>query len=341
MKTKSVSNTRTLSSILLATGLAAGSSWADIGYQFVQVGNPGNANDIATGSLYGGVNYTYDIGKYDVTLNQYAAFLNAVATSDPDGLYTANLGTDIHVKGIAQNGVSGSFSYTVIGDGNRPVTFVSWLDAARMANWMQNGQPSGLGEVAASTEQGAYTLNGDTSSGLETKNANAVYWIPSENEWYKAAYYDPNKGGPGVGGYWTYATKSNTVPGNNATNPTLPNQANFNNGVYSVSQGSGLPNGNVLTDVGAFTNSASAYGTFDQSGLVNEWTDAINGSQRGVTGGAWNDPASNLIAAGPAFGSPGPGGTNGGFRLASVPEPTAAVSLVFACGLLMLRRRRF
>lgn len=53
------------------------SAQADIGYQFVTVGDPGNANDTATGGTYGGVSYVYDIGKYDVTLNQYTTFLNA------------------------------------------------------------------------------------------------------------------------------------------------------------------------------------------------------------------------------------------------------------------------
>ena len=143
---------------ILALGLFSTlTAQADIGYQFVTVGNPGNGNDPATGSLYGGVSYTYDIGTYDVTLNQYSTFLNAVAQSDPYGLYATNLGTNLNVAGISRTGSSGSYVYSVIGSsGQNPVTYVSWFDAARMANWMQNGQPTGLGEVAGSTEQGAY-----------------------------------------------------------------------------------------------------------------------------------------------------------------------------------------
>ena len=87
----------------------------------------------------------------------------------------------------------------VAGSGNKPITFVSWFDAARFCNWLHNGQPSGA-QNAATTEDGAYTLNGATSGVAISKNATAKVWIPSENEWYKAAYYDPTKGGPAATG---------------------------------------------------------------------------------------------------------------------------------------------
>ena len=291
-------NTSPLPGIALASVLAllAAPASADIGYQFVTVGDPGNAADSTT---YGEVDYTYAIGQFDVTLNQYTTFLNAVAQTDPYGLYNGNLQTDSNVAGIAQTINGGSYSYTVIGSGNRPVSYVSWLDAARFANWMHNGQPTGLGEVAGSTEEGAYTLNGDTTNGLETKNANAVYWIPSENEWYKAAYYDPNKGGPGVAGYWTVATRSDTAPGNDTTNPTIGNQANYGGAAKT-------------TDVGLFSNSASAYGTYDQNGDVYQWSDGVsdaNGGERVVRGGAYDNSAFALqsttrLSSEPYFRSP-------------------------------------
>ncbi|WP_237705474.1 SUMF1/EgtB/PvdO family nonheme iron enzyme [Chthoniobacter flavus] len=320
---------------------------ADIGYQFVTVGNPGNANDTVTASdgsglSFGGVSYTYAIGKYDVTLDQYAAFLNAVAQTDPYSLYNPNMATDLNSAGISQTGSSGSYSYSVIGSGSRPVAWVSWFDAARMANWMQNGQPTGQGEVAGSTEQGAYTLNGATS-GIINKNANAVNWIPTESEWYKAAYYDPNKGGPGVGGYWTYATRSDTAPGNVVGDGT--NRANYNTGVYSVTQSdtySSLPN--YLTDVGAFgANSSSAYGTYDQNGDVYQWVDGVqtDGVTRELRGGAWPSDSAKMQSSFRAFQPvPVPAASDFGFRLATVPEPSATVSLVFAGGLLLARRKR-
>ena len=91
-----------------------------------------------------------------------------------------------------------------------PAFDVTWGDAARFANWLQNGQPTNLGEVAGSTETGAYTLNGATSESALTaisRNTGATYFIPSENEWYKAAYFDPSNST-----YWTYPTQSNSTP---------------------------------------------------------------------------------------------------------------------------------
>ena len=95
----------------------------------VPVGNAGNANDPATGNLYGGVAYAYAIGTYDVTIGQYAAFLNAVAATDTYSLYNGSMATDLNVAGIAQTGSSGSYTYSVINNGgnsaNRPITYVS------------------------------------------------------------------------------------------------------------------------------------------------------------------------------------------------------------------------
>ena len=88
----------------------------------VTIGDPGNPHDPATGGLYGGVAATYAIGKYEVTLNQYAAFLNAVADTDAFGLYNVNMGTQPFGLGIARANSSGSYAYSVIGDGARPVT---------------------------------------------------------------------------------------------------------------------------------------------------------------------------------------------------------------------------
>ena len=107
----------------------------------VPIGNPGNANDPATGNLYGGVAYNYRIGKYDVTVGQYTAFLNAVAATDTYGLYNPSMATDLNIAGIAQS-VSSPYTYSVIGSPNHPITYVSWGDAARFANWLNNGQPT-------------------------------------------------------------------------------------------------------------------------------------------------------------------------------------------------------
>ncbi|EDY20387.1 hypothetical protein CfE428DRAFT_2311 [Chthoniobacter flavus Ellin428] len=306
----------------------------DIGYQFVPVGNAGNANDLATGNKFGAVSYNYDIGKYDVTLTQYTAFLNAVAATDAYGLYNASMASDGHIAGISQTGVNGTYHYTVVGDGQRPVTYVSWFDAARFANWVNNGQPVGLGEVSGSTEDGAYTLHG-ANAGVATKNANAQVWIPSESEWYKAAYYDPTLNG-GAGGYWSDAAQSNTSPGN--TVGSQPNQAN-----YLFAGGDPVHNqsGNFLTDVGAFSMSISPYGTFDQMGDVNEWNDGIVGPGRGIRGGAWDSlSASDLLSTNFSYNDPTTENADTGFRLAMIPEPAAWPSLLGGIGLLVAWRRR-
>lgn len=111
---------------------------------WVTVGNAGNAAD-TTG--YGAVSYAYQIGKYEVTNAQYGAFLNAAAQTDSYGLYNTSMAS----FGITRSGSSGSFTYSVTGAlANRPVVYVSWFGAARMANWMMNGQGSGSTETGVS-----------------------------------------------------------------------------------------------------------------------------------------------------------------------------------------------
>ena len=327
----------------------------------VTVGNPGNVNDPATGNLYGGVAYDYQIGKYNVTIGQYTAFLNAVAATDTHSLYSEYMATNLNTAGISRAGSSGSYTYSVINNGgdssNRPITFVSWLDSARFANWMANGQPTGA-QSSTTTENGAYNVSGATSGDAPAKNvtnpntgAAPAFYIPTENEWYKAAYYSPTKGGNG--GYYTYATQSDTAPGNLVSSGA--NQANYFNGVYSVTQSSIYsPSQNYLTDVGAFTNSASFYGTFDQGGNVYEWNDldGTTGLFRGLRGGGWGDVA--------AVTSSSAGGktetylkwelenvifTGYSVRLASpvaVPEPSTWVMGLagIACGGWQMYRRR-
>ncbi len=235
--------------------------------------------------FFGGVDYPYQIGRHEVTLKQYAAFLNAVAASDPNDLYHLGMAEDMNTRGIARSGASGSCTYTVIGNGERPVTHVCFADAMRFANWMHNRQPTG-GQTAATTEDGAYTLS---LGPLAPRNAGAIVFIPNESEWYKAAYYDPTK--DGGGGYWLYPTRSNDPPGNVVGE--LPNQANYftdqGSNVFSVTQSATYdPALNYLTPVGAFTASASYYGTFDQGGNVWEWNEAVIGEWRVIRGNSWS-----------------------------------------------------
>lgn len=274
--------------------------------KMVTVGNPGNIDDVArvsgSDAVYGRVDYTYKIAKYPVTIGQYTKFLNAVdpAGTNPHGIYNSYIGTNPNIGGISfdANGLSGA-KYAVmppagfvplrgVTGANRPVTYVSWFDAARFANWMTNGQGAG------DTETGAYTLNGLTSGDAVAANFGAKFRIPTENEWYKAAFYSPNYGGNGVPGYYKYATQSDADPGNIIGNQR--NQANYYiappGGVgFSVTKVDTRDDTqNYLTDVGAFSGSASFYGTFDQSGNLYQWNDldgaTVSASSRGLRAGA-------------------------------------------------------
>ena len=303
-------------------------AFAVVTIDYVTVGNAENTAD-ATG--FGRVAYAYQIGRNEVTISQYAVFLNNAAKTDANGLWNSSMSTDLNIAGITRAGSSGSFSYTVTGSGLRPITYVSWYDAARFTNWMHNGQGSG------STETGAYTLTGNT--GLIIKNVGATVWIPSESEWYKAAYYDPNKGGAGVGGYWAQATQSNTVAGNTIG---TANSANYFDGDLAVTQSNSYSSSqNYLTDVGAYgANSDSAYGTNDQAGNVFEWNDAVLGSSRGLRGGSWDDNSSSLPASFRNDITPSLEYYGVGFRVASVPEPSGVLLTMIAVSVSLARRRR-
>ncbi|NDC54490.1 MAG: PEP-CTERM sorting domain-containing protein [Planctomycetia bacterium] len=301
---------------------------APITLDMVTVGDPGNAVDPATGGgtpKYGSVNYSYQIGKYAVTIQQYTDFLNAVAATDAYSLYNTSMATNLNIAGISRSGSSGSYTYSVIGgSGNKPITYVSWWDAARFANWMQNGQGSG------GTETGAYTLvGGQTSGTAPAKNPDAQFYIPTENEWYKAAYYSPTLNS-GTGGYWKYATQSDSDPGN--VEGGGANQANYQRtGVFAVTQSTGYSSSqNYLTAVGAFTSSPSFYDTFDQTGNVFQWNDFAGtaGSSRGLRGGAWDFSAYSSSSSYWSSGAPSFEDYYVGFRLAApvaVPEPATWV----------------
>lgn len=307
----------------------------------VSVGNAGNADADATNTShgqtaaygYGGVGYDYQIGRTEVTLNQYTTFLNAVAASDPYGLYNGKMATNQNIAGISRSGTSGSYSYSVIGSGNRPVSYVNWFDAARFSNWLHNGATG-----SSNTETGAYTLNGATS-GIISANVNAQYWIPTEDEWYKAAYYDPTLNS-GAGGYTLHANGSDTLTSNNLGDPDA---ANFRGGDFTTTPGNNTYSSsqNYLTDAGAFTNTSNYYGTFDQGGNLWEWNDAISGSNRGLRGGYWYNTEYDLRSS--LRGSNVPANENGpiGFRVASIPEPSSILLLFITLGAsaLLLRKR--
>ena len=318
---------------LAATAALITSAAASVTIDYVSVGHAGNVADPGTGSLYGAVAYAYQIGKYEVTNAQYGAFLNA---ADPDGanangVYNSLMGSNSRGGITYTPGAASGQKYTLRANmGNKPVNYVSWYDSARFTNWMHNGQGTG------STEIGAYTLSGNT--GTITKNVGATVYIPSEDEWFKAAYYDPTGGGDN---YWTYPTQSNTAPtvasanftAGDITNPGA-NVANYNYGVDWNDL-----DGNVTTVGSAAAN--NYFGTFDQGGNVREWNDALPKSPaRGLRGGAWNSSADLLRSSARTYGPPSDELASIGFRVASVPEPTSLFLTMLASGVMLIRRKR-
>jgi formylglycine-generating enzyme len=307
--------------------------------EFVTVGNPGNAADtrfVTPG--YGKVDYTCQIGKYDVTAGQYCEFLNAVAKTDTYGLYHTSMDTAVDQFGcnIKRTGDPGGYSYSVAANwANRPVNFVNWGDAARFCNWLSNGQPTGL-QGLVTTENGSYYLNGATSRVAlmaVTRKSNAHYVLPSENEWYKAAYYDPDK--PGGAGYWTFATRSDITPDNTFLQPDPGNHANFED-LHDFTIGYPY----YRTEVVAFTNSSSAYDTFDQNGNVGQWNEtAVTILVRGYRGGSFEHFGNEMQASSRNGGSPLDEIRSIGFRIANVPEPgSVLVLLTGAIGFLVWKR---
>ena len=306
--------------------LAASSASAMINIDTVSVGDANNAGEVQSQGTYGGVSYDYHIGTHEVTNSQYTAFLNAKAgSSDTHGLYNASMGSDTNHGGIINNG-GGSFSVKS-GFESKPVNYVSFWDAARFANWLTNGQASG------STETGMYNLNGTTAPTnnsvirqLDFSSGQNGVAIASEDEWYKAAYYDGSS-------YFDYPTQSDTAP--TAENPPGgANSANFSGGPGTV------------TDVGSYTLADSHYGTYDQGGNVWEWNDAIaSTSYRGLRGGTFGSSDFTLQSSYRGDSNPRGEIDNVGFRvssLAPIPEPSAYAAILGCVGLAFAvsRRRR-
>lgn len=324
---------------LLAVGLSAASATAAVTIDWLIVGFSGNAAD-STG--YGAVAYDYSIGKYEVTNSQYTAFLNAVdpAGANANGIWNSSMGSDAR-GGISFNSSAASGSkYTVKTNmAEKPVNYVSWYDSARFINWLHNGQGAG------STEAGAYTLSGNTGSII--KNSGATVWLPSENEWYKAAYYDPTPGAGGGDNYWSYAIRSNTAPtfGTATATGSIANPgANVVNGGSNADWNG--QNGNVVTVGSGGAN--NYFGTADMNGNVWERNDAVvSSTNRAIRGGAWDDSGSNMISSARVTNmSSTVENEYVGFRVAglaaasAVPEPSAVMSTLILMGSAFTIRRR-
>jgi formylglycine-generating enzyme required for sulfatase activity len=195
-------------------------------------------------------------------------------------------------------------------------------------NWLTSGDVT----------QGAYAIDGNgVVTGINRAAAvstyGTAYFLPTEDEWYKAAYY---KGGGLNAGYWDHPTQDddpNPPDGiDYAGDPQF--DAVFDDG-FIQSQPS------IITNVGV----ASAYGTFGQGGNVWEWNETLIGPSRGVRGGVWLYGSGHLRASYRGWDNPGYNVVTIGFRVASnavVPEPGCITALagLAVMGAVMWRRRR-
>ncbi|NCC23176.1 MAG: PEP-CTERM sorting domain-containing protein [Alphaproteobacteria bacterium] len=266
------------------------------------IGSPGN---VADDTGLGAVGYAYQIGTYEVTVAQYVEFLNAVAQSDPYGLYNPSMTTGPEGAFIVRTGSDGSYSYDVVaGTENQPVRWVSWYDGLRLCNWLYNGQGDG------DTETGSYELSLGTYA---LREPGATWVLPTEDEWYKAAYYDPD-----TGTYYDYPNGTDDVPAE-PTDGTTPRVFNFGDDPYWAPDGPWI----YFTSTGD-TTGQSPFGTYDQGGNVREWLETRSEAfpDHLMRGGSFLEDASDLNS-GTAYGAdPHTEGMNG-FRLVYlIPEPS-------------------
>ena len=279
---------------------------------FVRVGSAGNAAD-TTG--YGAVPYEYRVGTYEVTQD-------AVTKAMASGLADVTAG-----------------EWT----GNQPVAPFSWYEAAAFVNWLNTSSgktaaydltfSSGSWSMALWSSEQAWTAGGTNLY----RNKNAFYFLPSENEWYKAAYY--NAAGAN---YFLFPTASNIDPIAVASG-TNANTANYN---FAGLQPA------AVTDAGGL----SPVLTMGQGGNVSEWMesafDGTNSSasqDRAVRGGSYQSVyypgiiTNPLISSARGIGVPSNEIRNLGFRVASVPEPSTYALMALAgltcSGWQMFRRR--
>lgn len=298
--------------------------------EFVLVDDPYNASDPQTKK--GSVAYRFYVSRYEVTNSQYAEFLNATSVfGDKHCLYSPGM-TDGVAGGISRSKTGERFSYAAKpGWEDRPATYVSWYDAARFVNWLENTRPKQrIASMNERTEGTAKTGSYDTAyfddgcgadSGVWAKqptaaNERALFKLPSEAEWYKAAYYDPMKYGSRK--YWNFPVRSDDPPATKSD--AKRSSANYQAG---TALGEGAPF--YVSKVGAY-GTASYYGTADQGGNVWEWLEdwRSTGSggcwrcdewTRGLKGGSFNYTYIGLHAENTDPGAPSEGYPFYGFRV--------------------------
>ena len=286
-----------------------GTSGNEFTIDFVDIGHAGNAADTTT---YGAVPYEYRVGKYEISQDTI---------------------TKATASGMA-NVTAGSWT------GNQPAAYISWYEAAAFVNFLNTDSgktaaydltiSNGIWSMALWSSEQAWTAGGTNLY----RNKDAYYFLPSENEWYKAAYY--NAAGTN---YFLYPTASSSVPTAVASG-TDAGSAVYNN-VASVPA--------IVASAGGL----SPYGTMGQGGNVWEWsesafdgTNSSSSESRAIRGGDWQDPELYLRSSSRNLsGIPTSVSNIMGFRVASVPslsipEPSTYALLLLGAGAIYFWKRR-
>lgn len=304
--------------------------WATITHQ-------GNANYIAPPNNwdfpteFGRVDHVFQIGRTEITGSEWIDYVRAYAPYMQHGGFSTPFTSESIIPREIATGV---YEYTLIpGAVNTPIE-VSWHHVARYCNWLHNDKRP----EQAAFENGAYDTStfGRLPNGVITDQLShspgARYWIPTLDEWIKAAYFDPNRFGTGVPGYWLQPNASDLTlipgpPGIGQTSAGWPQAT------------AGWP------DVAAYSNTQSPWGLFDLSGGVQEWTESplidpargptgrwVRGSYISVVDGRGFDHINEFDAQDPLIST--------GFRLArAVPSPPSCV-IGSAFAMLVRRERR-
>lgn len=296
----------------------------------------------------GGVNYDYRISRTEVTVGQWFEFVQAY---QPYFHGTPNERAALQATWIDYDRNSDTFSFNPAWE--HFAAQPSWNDAARFANWLTNDKVN----AAWAFESGAYdvsTLSTGANQPINdqaTRSPGAKFWIPSQDEWLKATYWDSNKNGDGQGGYWAWPNASDTAP---VSGP--PTRAG------ATTNASGLPGDDgtwsPVMPVAQYLTSQSPWGLFDTSGGEAEWTEAfwnnglayrqVLGSNRGGPS-IFSDPiATNATTLSneppfsvPVTGGGAPWGGGWGLRLsAAIPSSPAAMVVGLILLQIACRKRR-
>lgn len=344
-----------LSLLALASASSAGIDPLS-GIDFVRIGAPGNQpwmgqnppNPMDPAIGRGGVNYQYSIGRFEVTTAQWVEFYNAAYDRPAnDRIPFVQVPVQWGAVGTAPTTPGGARWAVAPGQAMHPVGGISWRTAAIYCNWLCNRKSTDRSAFM----NGAYdvstfeTTQGGNFTDQITHNAGARYWIPTYDELLKANHYDPDKDGPGQGGWWEFSDGTDAPGVGGPPGLTVDGRPTTGNFGWDRFTFPGHNPFDIL--LGAYPDVTTPWGMFDAAGATSEWVEEQFPSDsphfRLYLGSAWatTGTLADHISRGGGGEGPAFSASNVGFRIAAnVPTPGACP---LGLGLLLwgiLRRRR-